>query len=116
MKIFDLEMQRFQYDIENNNKFKDMYVENLEIDAKEFIPEVERPDGPYKIGGMSSYALDQQRLSKVTVAFPGFKNYNIFIAPLEQGGGGATKKNSSQQTATLPKWLYNKHVAGKLIS
>ena len=155
MKIFDLEMQRFQYDIENNNKFKDMYVENLEIDAKEFIPEVERPDGPYKIGGMSSYALDQQRLSKqsvatkptdkmnignpnpypdvvnvdfytgkvwgnnidnVTVAFPGFKNYNIFIAPLEQSGGGATKKNSSQQTASLPKWLYNKHVAGKLIS
>ena len=77
MKIFDLEMQRFQYDIENNNKFKDMYVENLEIDAKEFIPEVERPDGPYKIGGMSSYALDQQRLSKQSVATKPTDKMNI---------------------------------------
>ncbi len=154
MKVFDLEMQRFVYDIENNNKFKDMYVENLEIDAKEFIPEIERPDGPYKIGGMGAYALDQKRLSNqtvanqpkdkmkvgnptphpnvvnvdfytgkiwgnkidnVTVTFPGFNSFRNFVKPLEQGGGGATVKNSSQQTAQLPKWLYDQHMAGKKI-
>ena len=155
MKVFDLVMQRFQYDIENNNKFKDMYIENLEIDAKEFIPEIERPDGPYKIGGMGAYALDQKRFNKqtvatipkdkmqtgnpnpypdvvnvdfytgkvwgnkvdnVTVSFPGFSSYARFVKPLEQGGGGATIKNSSQQTAQLPKWLYDQHMYGEKIT
>lgn len=158
MKVFDLDMQRFFYDLDNHDKFKDMYVENLDIDAKEFIPEVEkviRPDGPYKIGGMGSYALDQNRLNRQTVAtepkdkmsignpnpypdvvnvdfytgkvygnnienltvsFPGFNSYEKFVKPLEQGGGGATIKNSSQQKATLPKWLYDQHMAGKKIT
>ncbi len=155
MKVFDLEMQRFQYDIENKNKFKDMYIENLEIDAKEFIPEIERPEGRYKIGGMSDYALDMAKMDKqtvatkptdkmnignpnphpdvvnvdfytgkvygnkidnVTVRFPGFNSYAKFVKPLEQGGGGATITNSSQQQARLPKWLYDRHMAQKLIA
>lgn len=156
MKVFDLDFQRYVRDSFVEDKFSSM--DNLEIDAKDFIPEVEnviRPDGPYKIGGMGSYALDQNRLNRQTVAtkpkdkmqignprphpdvvnvefttgkvwgnnienlivnFPGFKSYEVFVKPLEQGGGGATKKNASQKTAQLPKWLYDQHMAGKKIS
>jgi len=154
MKTKDLDTLRTIYDIFNEDKHAKLDPKHLDFVKEEFIPEIERPDGPYKIGGMGSYALDQQRLNRqsvatqpkdkirtgnptpypdvvnvdfytgkvwgdkidnVTVTFPGFSSYSKFIKPLEQGGGGATVKNSSQQTAQLPKWLYDQHMAGKKI-
>ena len=155
MKTKDLDILRNIYDIFNEDKHARLDSKNLEFTKEEFIPEIERPDGPYKIGGMGSYALDQQRLNKqsvatkptdkrkignpsphpdvvnvdfytgkvwgnnidnVTVTFPGFNSYAQFVKPLEQGGGGATKKNSSEQTAQLPKWLFDQHMAEKRIA
>ncbi len=150
MKTKDLDTLRSIYDVFNEDKHAKLDPRHLDFVKEEFIPEIERPDGPYKIGGMGSYALDQQRLNRQsvatepkdkartgnpkpypdvvnvdfytgkvwnttgklspeTVSFPGYNSYRKFVAPLEQGGGGATVKNSSQQTATIPFWLYQQH-------
>lgn len=65
MKVFDLELHRHIRDYFVEDKFSSM--DNLEITADLFLEDIsddfpnQRPDGPYKIGGMSAYYQDQKR-------------------------------------------------------
>jgi hypothetical protein len=57
MKVVDLDLLRWEWNLfkeDPNNRHTKQ--DDLDFEAKEFIPEdIGRPDGPYKIGGMSAY-------------------------------------------------------------
>lgn len=65
MKVFDLEFQRHVRDHFVEDKFSSM--DDLEITTNLFLEDIsddfpnKRPEGPYKIGGMSAYYQDQKR-------------------------------------------------------